>query len=522
MTGFSRSGRALALALFLSTVAGCDRNPLAGTGGGSGTAELNPANVSASALRAAVTDDNVRSFYEAGQWQAVWDDDRAAELLEAIDQVAAHGLRRDLFIKGEASDPAAREVQLTKAALGYAKALAMGHVDPKKTVEVYTLARPKVDVAAGLRKALADGNVGQWFASLPPQTPEYRALSEAFVRYAKQAEQEKGGAIAVGDALKPGQSDPRIPRIAEALASNGYLPPAPAPQDGQPQAAPSQRYSPDLVTAVKRLQTDYGMKADGVVGPATLEVLNTSAADRARQLAVNLERLRWLEREPAATRIDVNTAATFLDYWRDGQRRDRRAVVVGQPDWETPQLGSPIYRLVANPTWTVPESIYEDELADKGPGYFAANNMIRKDGRIVQQPGPKNSLGLVKLDMLNDEAIYLHDTPAKALFGQPERHKSHGCVRVHNAVQFARMIAGDEGVLEDFDEALAKGDEAFVDIKRRIPVRLLYHTAYFDGGRVHFRSDAYGWDENVAVGLGLVRRVLPTRRPHERGSDFGP
>ena len=511
----------MALALFLSTASACDRSPFAGSGEG-GVAKLDPASITPAALRESVSDKAVRAFYEAGQWQAVWDERKARELVAALDQSPLHGLNKELFLKGEAGEAAEREAQLTKAALGYAKALAVGHVEPAKTFEVYTLPRPKVDVAAALRKAITDDNVSQWLASLAPQTAEYRALSEAFVRYAQQAGKANGGGIAAGDALKPGKSDPRVPRVAEALVTNGYLPAAPAPKEGEQPAAPSQVYSPALAAAVKRLQADYGMKPDGVIGPATLEVLNTSAADRARQLAVNLERLRWLERTPPATRIDVNTAATFLDYWRDGQRRDRRAVVVGQPDWETPQLGSPIYRLVANPTWTVPDSIYEDELADKGPAYFAENNMVSKNGRIVQLPGPKNSLGEVKLDMLNDEAIYLHDTPAKALFGQPERHRSHGCVRVHNAVQFARMIAQDEGVLEDFDEAFVTGEENFVDLKRKIPVRLLYHSAYFDGGRVHFRTDAYGWDEDVAVGLGLVRRIRQPRRPHERGSDFGP
>src|SRR5690606_35005499 len=108
-------------------------------------------------------------------------------------------------------------------------------------------------------------------------------------------------------------------------------------------------------------------------------------------------------------------------YWRDGKIADSRKVVTGKPDTATPQLGSPIYRLVANPTWTVPRSIERKELAGKGAAYLRRINMIWKDGWIVQQPGPKNSLGLVKFDMQNEHAIYLHDTPAKQLFDEVQR-----------------------------------------------------------------------------------------------------
>src|SRR5205085_11929364 len=65
-------------------------------------------------------------------------------------------------------------------------------------------------------------------------------------------------------------------------------------------------------------------QVDGARGHAT-----TQQTDRARTLAVNLERRRWLVRQPARTRIDVNTAATMLVYWRDGTPRDTRRVVVG-------------------------------------------------------------------------------------------------------------------------------------------------------------------------------------------------
>ena len=224
-----------------------------------------------------------------------------------------------------------------------------------------------------------------------------------------------------------------------------------------------------MVAAVKKVQADYGIEADGVIGNSTLEALNTGARDRARILAVNLERRRWLERTPPATRIDVNTAAAELHYWKDGTEKDRRRVVVGQPDWETPELGSPIVRLVANPPWTVPESIAKEEILPKGAAYMAKENIVMKNGKLVQEPGPKSALGLVKLDMDNKEQIYLHDTPAKALFASTQRHASHGCSRVENAVEFARLLAQDDGKLEAFDKALATGEETPVELSNQDP-----------------------------------------------------
>jgi murein L,D-transpeptidase YcbB/YkuD len=144
-----------------------------------------------------------------------------------------------------------------------------------------------------------------------------------------------------------------------------------------------------------------------------------------------------------------------------------------------------------------------------------------RDGRLVQLPGPKNALGQVKLDMRNDHSIYLHDTPAKALFAEAERHRSHGCVRVEKAVEFAMRLAADEGVLAKFQEALAGEDESYVKLKAEIPVRLLYHTAFLDGGRVQLRPDVYGWDDDVARALGLGRvRARPVHQ-HLKG-DVGP
>ena len=275
---------------------------------------------------------------------------------------------------------------------------------------------------------------------------------------------------------------------------------------------------------MKQFQSDSGTKPDGILGKETIAALSTGPAQRARQLAVAMERLRWMQRDPPKTRIDVNTAATVLDYWRGGQHVDRRKVVAGERDKPTPQLQSPLYRLVAKPTWTVPKGIGEKEVGTKSEAWRSENKFVMKDGLWVQQSGPKNSLGMVKFDLQNDQAIYLHDTPAKALFGLTERHRSHGCVRVENAVQFATALAQQENVLDDFQEAMQKdSDQNFVKLPEEIPVRLLYQTAFWDGSRIQFRPDIYGWDENIAKALELAPGPpQKIEQPQSSDQDVGP
>ncbi|MCW2387292.1 murein L,D-transpeptidase YcbB/YkuD [Sphingobium sp. B11D3B] len=441
-----------------------------------------------------------------------WSDEATDQLNEALAQRAAHGLdQKDFGLAG--SGEKAGNAELTKAALAYAQALARGATDPTKLYEIYTVPRPSPDLRAGLAQALREGKVGAWLASLAPQDASYRKLSETYLALRKQGNGASTEIPATSAPLKPGESDPRIPAIVRQLVATGYLDKANASTDT--------RYTPAIAAAVRAMQADYGITADGVIGDDALKIINLSDADRARAIAVNMERMRWLERTPPATRIDVNIAAARQSYWRDGKLADVRRVIVGEPDRETPMLGSPIYRLVANPTWTVPRSIEEKELAGKGADYLRRNNMARKDGWIVQQPGPKNSLGLVKFDMKNDHAIYLHDTPAKQLFDDVQRQRSHGCVRVQDALGFADMIARDEGVAAEWQKARETGKESFVPLPREIPVRLLYQTVIFDdAGDPVVRDDPYGWNNPVTAALGFgsgsERRVRGDR------GDIGP
>ena len=456
------------------------------------------------------------------QGAAGWSEQAADELRAAINNRAAHGLDRMRFDAGGDADTAEGRAALARTALAYATALSRGATDPKKLYELYTVERPEADLKRGLAEALQQNRLGAWLNSLAPQDPDYKALSRTYLAMRQQAAAPAQRTAATptaapvvpetGEPIKPGATDPRIPRIARQLAILDYLAPGQRVSD---------RYTPALAAAVKAMQADYGINPDGVIGGDTLAILNLSDDERARAIAVAMERMRWLEREPPETRIDVNVAAAKLSYFRDGELVDSRKVVVGEPDRETPQLGSPIYRLVANPTWTVPKSIEEEEFAGKDEAALAAQNMTRKDGWLVQESGPQNALGLVKFDMANDEAIYLHDTPAKALFGQVQRQRSHGCVRVEDALGFAELLARDEGVLEAWRDARAAGEQTFVPLPRRIPVRMLYHTVLFgDDGEPIIRNDPYGWNDRVAAALGF--KAAGGIRVRTSGADVGP
>ena len=475
-------GSAVGLALCSATLTGCHVNNSSPDGG---------SNVSSSGV------------------DVQWKSNTEKQLRDAIAGAPANGLKPELFLKGGESGAA-----LTDAALKYASALANGYSDPNQLHEVYTIPHPKVDVRQGLADAVQKGDVKSWLESLTPQTDEYRALSQAHLHYLQLASKGQMQPIPTGKPIKPGGHDARIGLIRAALtASEAMAPPQQGTQaTGGTRTAPSNRYSPDLVAAVKNVQDEWGLKPDGVIGGATLDVLNAGPAYRARQLAIAMERLRWLPRTPPATRIDVNTAASMLDYWRDGQHVDRREVVEGEADKPTPQIQAPIVRLVAKPTWNVPEGIGVKELSTKS----------QKNGKWVQQSGPKNSLGLVKFDMDDKEAIYLHDTPAKALFGMPERHRSHGCVRVQNAVQFATSLAQEQGILDQFQQAMSQDDEKFIKLKTPIPVRLLYQTAFWDGSAIRFRPDVYGWDDNIAKALGLAPGMPIKIEQPESSDDIGP
>ena len=97
---------------------------------------------------------------------------------------------------------------------------------------------------------------------------------------------------------------------------------------------------------------------------------------------------------------------------------------------------------------------------------------------VRQPPGEENALGRLAFMFPNDHAVYLHDTPARALFGDDMRALSHGCVRVEDPRAARRdraRLAGRARV-----EAAIGGPERTVFLPRPMPIHIEYFTAFVD------------------------------------------
>lgn len=475
-----------------------------------------------SRLPAAIQPD-VRAFYEMNGWYPVWTSGRITALRDAASRAERHGLARGDFFDFEAiaANPASAEMQTTVAALGYARVLAEGRVRPESVEDMWEMQKNRVDLPRGLNDALAGDRLVDWLESLAPTDIGYSNLSAGYVRYTRLLQNGGWPAFRAGANIEPGGSDSRIPALIARLAAEGDIGEA----EAAALAAQGGYYGPELQAGVRSFQTRHGLAADGRIGAATQRSLSASTEDRARQIALNLERRRWLKRELQPERIEVNTAAAIMVYWKDGRPVHSNRVVVGAAATQTPSLERPFASVVANPPWYVPAGIARNEILPRGPAYLAANDMYVQNGTVIQRAGPRSALGYVKFELQDSYAIFLHDTPSKAAFNLSMRQRSHGCVRVHDAVEFARLLLSpNNDLLGQFDAAQTSRRTRRIQVGREIGVRLLYWTAFVDGqGRVAFREDVYERDARLARALGItVNLPRPIDDGRNVAGDVGP
>jgi murein L,D-transpeptidase YcbB/YkuD len=201
-------------------------------------------------------------------------------------------------------------------------------------------------------------------------------------------------------------------------------------------------------------------------------------------------------------------------------------VVVGAVATQTPEFSDEMEYLELNPYWTVPYTIATKEMLPKlraNPLAYADEFDVFFNGKLAdwgsiswssygsgkfpftfrQKPGPKNALGKVKFMLPNPHNIYLHDTPAKDKFANSTRAFSHGCIRLSRPVDLAyAMLEQEVGMSSDEVDAIwASGENTRIDFPRKIPVHVVYATAFATDNGIEFRTDVYGRDQKLYAAL---------------------
>jgi len=201
----------------------------------------------------------------------------------------------------------------------------------------------------------------------------------------------------------------------------------------------------------------------------------------------------------------VNTAAFEATLWQGPEMIGRWAVVVGKTKSPTPVFRAQVTGVTFNPWWEIPPSIAAESVAGMiaaRPAEAARKGYVLQNGRYRQRPGPANALGRMKLAMQNGFNVYLHDTPAQALFAQDVRAYSHGCVRVGDALGLATALLSQHGSWDRarVDALVAAGHTETVPLATPIPVYIAYFTAEPDGlGGIRLFPDIYHRDRGASA-----------------------
>ncbi|MCS7196673.1 MAG: L,D-transpeptidase family protein [Aquificaceae bacterium] len=433
------------------------------------------------------------------------------KLQELLEEGVHHGLKQEDYRPLEGLEP---EIALTDILIKFSHHLYYGKVDPSKLYDSWSLPKKPELLVETLHRLLVEGRLNELIKELAPKGREYWFLVEQ-ARSLKDLSSIDWRPLGLSKVLRYGDKSPCLTEVRYRLFLLGDL----------QEFTTSELFDEELLGAVRSFQSRHGLKVTGEIDRKTLTELNVSPADRLRQLHLNLEKHRWLSK-PLTRAVVVNIPSFELFLLDGGSPVLHSKVIVGRNYKEdfrpTPMLYSRINSLTLNPKWYVPLSISTKDIlpkVKKDPEYLRRKGFrvfhmgMEVDPqqvdwslygeknfpfRLVQESGPKNSLGRIKFNFPNHFAVYLHDTPDKGLFKHTKRAFSSGCIRVERAKELALYLLGEGWTSAKLDPLIKEGRTQTLTLRESVPIYLLYFTAFEREGKLHFREDLYGYDKMLA------------------------
>lgn len=485
-------------------------------------------------------DKNLTDIYHSNGLQPFWIENgkpsqRAVDIINVLEDSKNHGLDpNSYFLDGivqytdskQAADLVRLDVLLSLGMMRYVADQREGRILPREIDSVLfeSASDEDIDWAALKDAAFGATDMKTFLEQQAPPFLQYHQLQKKMAEYRDLAAEGGWPSIAAGETLKPGMDDPRINDVRQRLTTTGEI---------TTENIDSTLFDPELEEAVKHFQKRHNLHPDGAIGKQTLAAMNITVEDRLNQINVNMERYRWLDREDKGRRVIVNIASFEAFAGEAGKFDLSMPVVVGKLHHETPVFSDSIKYIVFNPYWTLTPNIARNETLPKlkkDPLYLQKHDMRIFQGwgddskeldpmkidwskvtkkemnqyRVRQDPGPKNSLGTLKIIFPNKYDVYLHDTPAQSLFKRENRAFSHGCIRMDRPVEMASWVLGGEekgwGV-KRINEIIKSKKRQVAVLEKPLPVHILYRTTYVDeNNKIHFFEDVYGRDKILAKG----------------------
>lgn len=490
-----------------------------------------------------VSTTKLREFYASRNFQPIWVDghglnDRGRRTLDVLEKAGDDGINPALYALRSMRQIASEEAQaerriqvrlslemlMSNAVMRYANDMRGGFTRPQWDTGHPVLGA--VEQVALLKEAAENSNTAGFLQGLAPQSPDYIALKKSLQNHQDIAARGGWPSFAVGAVVKPGASDSRMDALRQLLTIAQDLPATQAPIN----ATNGHVYDTQLVDAVKHFQLRHSIEPDGVLNATTQQALAVPVAKRIEQIAMTLERMRWMPRDLGNRYVLVNVPAYRLRAVM-GSDQLTMGVIVGKADTQTPMFSKNITQVVFNPSWGVPQKIAMKEMlpkVQKNPSYLAnAGYTVTSNGQVVdphsvdwssvgssnfnyafrQNPGDGNALGKVKFTIPDSDNIYLHDTSQHKLFSRADRSMSHGCVRLSNPEAMTKFVLSHEGWEGKKIETAYNGEASRTVAINPLPVHLVYWTSWVDDkGAVHFQKDIYGKDQALLAAISKPSR----------------